>query len=416
MYLIYKITNIVKREKLFSFIKCNLRGIYLNIFYKELYLFEEAVGKNDFANAVKLGKEILLKGRVDNNFFKKYAKSYFYLGNKDRANEIMLKVLISKAKCNLETIIGYSKGLNTGYAVIHSEYEYLGGSKNYGCVKNYLKYTDGFDKCLVSKLVNVSSDHLNYEKYFYTDVCEIYPKLKLIAPEFYENQNIRRSNIDLITTEYILGGMPKKSDINEIIKINRIVESISSDEVRNFFDGIKIRNYYYIPRLIHKRKINREMISEMKFLLDKIKNGEGLKGIVSELDRIILGKQLYYKLKPKIHYSFCHNDFYKHNMVVEKSSGRCFAVDWNNYGIAIRGWDMNCYFSDFEFTFDEIQRMYIDGIELDNSMDEKIAKIYFVFMQIFIWMKKLKGRDCRDKLELYFVPAIRYMEETLKTL
>ena len=77
---------------------------------------------------------------------------------------------------------------------------------------------------------------------------------------------------------------------------------------------------------------------------------------------------------------------------------------------------MNRYFSDFSFTFDEIEDLYIKRIKLDDCDDEKIAKLYFAFMQIYIWMKKLRGRDCNAKLERHFVPAIAFIEETCKKL
>ncbi len=77
---------------------------------------------------------------------------------------------------------------------------------------------------------------------------------------------------------------------------------------------------------------------------------------------------------------------------------------------------MNYYFGDFEFEFDEIKESYIDKIKFDDKVDEKIAKFYFAFMQIFIWIKRLEGESCCDKFESYFLPAFNFMEKTTKML
>jgi len=220
----------------------------------------------------------------------------------------------------------------------------------------------------------------------------------------------------LIRTEYIQSAILKNKDIDEIIKINGIIESIPYVEDEMFFGDKRFKRDKNIQQFLHKEITNREAISEMKFFLNKIKDGEILKSLVRRLEKTILKKQLYKKIKPKVHYSFCHNDFHRNNIIAEKGLGRHKVIDWNSYCVALRGWDMNCYFSYFEFDFDEIKEMYIDKIAFDDEIDENIAKIYFVFMQILVWIKKMKGKRCGDKLESHFIPAFDFVEKIANKL
>jgi hypothetical protein len=195
------------------------------------------------------------------------------------------------------------------------------------------------------------------------------------------------------------------------MKINKIIESISYKEANAMLQGIEVKKGRYIPRFLHQKAINKEALREMKIRVNKVGGGEILESLLNRLDEIIVGKKLYKKIQPEIHYSFCHNDFHSNNVLVQNNSEKHFIIDWDNYGIAMRGWDMSFYFGNFKYTFHDIKEIYISTIVYEKPIDEKIAKIYFAFLQIYLWVIRLNGNDCSNKLATHFAPAIEFIEE-----
>jgi len=380
MFWIYKILSLKRKRNPSLYIKNKLLEIFTKITNKKMGLFVNLCRSREFLKAIEIGNDLMHKNNGNSEFLKQYAICCFYSGNIERAKEIMSKVLVSETKCELETVIEHSSMIDGNFTISSSEYDCHGGYYNYGFVKNCLEDNDDVKRCIVSKIVSLKSEQINFEEYFYDNICKRYPELISIVPEFHGYHKIAGSKIALIRTGYIQKAIPKNKDIYEIIKINRIIESIPYVEDEMLFGDKRFIRDKYIQQSLHEEITNREAISEMNFFLNKIKDGEKLKSLVRRLEKTILKKQLYKKIKPKVHYSFCHNDFHRNNIIAEKGLGRFKVIDWNSYCVALRGWDMNCYFGYYEFKFDEIKEMYIDysGLIFKTQNSDFLMNLIYV--------------------------------------
>ena len=70
------------------------------------------------------------------------------------------------------------------------------------------------------------------------------------------------------------------------------------------------------------------------------------------LETIFLHSGIHEYVNLDKHYSLCHNDFHWRNL--HHYDGKCTIFDWGTYSYGMRGWDMAVYFSDGEFSFEEI--------------------------------------------------------------
>lgn len=411
MYLIMKVFNMTKNKIFTEFVKRNFIKIRQILIYKEMRLFYRYYKKHEFSKALEVGRNLIHKEKNNPEFLKEYGLCFFYSGYIEEGKRVIFNALTSIENCDYEKILDYSKKALDPSQIKRTEYTYLGGYANYGFIKNEIECNDEIQKSLISKITWFNLKHVNYENYYYLEICKRHPELLSISPKLHDCQKIPGSRIELLTTEYIEGEKAANIKIDEILRINKIIESISYKEAMALFEGIELKKRRYIPLFLHQKMINKEAISEMKFRADQIEGGKILKSLVNRLDEIIVRKKLYKKIRPEIHYSFCHNDFHRSNIIVQTNSEMHFVIDWDNYGVAMRGWDMNFFFGNFKYTFHDINEMYISNIKFDDPMDEKIAKIYFSFMQIYIWMIRLNGNNCTDKLALHFIPAVEFIEE-----
>ena len=82
----------------------------------------------------------------------------------------------------------------------------------------------------------------------------------------------------------------------------------------------------------------------------------------------------------------------------------------------MRGWDMAYYFANYGYSFADIEKYYISRISYDDPMDERIAKIYFAFLQLYLWLQRIAKHNPQDVISTHIAPAIEFIEITCQDL
>ncbi|MBU1013208.1 MAG: hypothetical protein KKG99_09385 [Bacteroidetes bacterium] len=416
MFSYYKIRRSIQKGYFLEIIKRRLNRLRLKLFHNNIYNYDRQISAGNYEKAFEIGKKELIKYKDDIYLTKKNAFLAHRSGNHEYAEVLMKKALVLFLNSDTNRLIQLSRiGLpaNCGY---DSGFKYFGGNTNFGFILHNKESANGSSYNYITKIMDSSGRMRSINKgiYFYLNIYEKYPKLKTICPNFLNSIEKVDSKYSLLTVKMIEGKISSINDISEILKINSIIETISYNEALPLIEifGSSLDTQRLAAGELHTRMMNEHIFSEMKYLLNKSKNDHNeLLEIIKNLERIIISKKLYRNIIPEIHYSFCHNDFHKSNIISEYESDKKWVIDWGAYGVALRGWDMNNYFWNFAFSFDEILKLYINKCDFCEGNNLIIAKIFFVYMQIYKWVLKLKGEESQDKLIKYFRPASIYIEE-----
>ncbi|WP_377887505.1 phosphotransferase family protein [Alkalihalobacillus sp. R86527] len=420
MYILYKIKGLVKKGEYVDVIKRNVYKLISNFTEREMQKFNSLLESHRYSEAVEVGKKMVINKRNDSAFLKKMAFCSFYAERYKDARNYMESCLVLNTGRNVNEIVDIvSNNIFSSLERVKSNYIYLGGHSNLGFIEH--NYTDeaGISYIFITKIVcDKNTNRINREQFFYSEICREFPQLTHVAPKAIGFSNISNNGITLLTYEKISGHKPNNSNLTEILKINNIIETISYEKAKKFIDKKLLNNDKYVARLVHKKIINMEIFSEINHVLKRTNGSEETSLLINRLKNAIFEKKLYKKLNPAIHYSFCHNDFHKNNILASHDYiNKSYVFDWNNYSIALKGWDMAYYFGNFEFTFNEILEKYIvTSLQYENNEDESIARIFFVFILIYIWIHRLRGVSSKDKNSQYFRPAIEFVEELVDTL
>jgi hypothetical protein len=379
---------------------------------KDMRLFTLYFRKRNFAKAITAGSDLEKKNQHP-AFIKDYGLCHLYSGNAEEGSRLVFKALETIESFNYDKLLACSKQALAPATIVRTEYACLGGYGNYGFIRNDMTAPDQREKSAITKVTWHPAKQTNYERYYYQEVCKKHPKLLSISPSFYDYQILADSGIELLTTEYVPCDPSAEKKIEEIIRINTIIESVGYRDAKVLMQGIKVKNKRYIPLFLHQGSINHEAILQMKLIA---RNKGELRNLVERIEGLILGKKLYERIRPEIHYAFCHNDFHRKNIVVQKNTGQHLILDWDNYGLAMRGWDMNFFFGNFQYTFQQIKELYLATLSYDDPADEAIAKIYFAFLQFYLWTLRLSKHSLSDKVASHFIPAVEYMESVCADL
>lgn len=416
MYRLIKAFNMIRSKALHSFIRRNAKKIGQVLLSKEKRRFYLAFKKRDHHKTIEAGSKLLPKEANNPEFLRAYSLSLARAGNSQEGKHIMRDALNAIDHCSYENIIKYSQRTFKSTSTIETKHLLLGGYTNYGFLKHTITNNDSLETNWITKITQFESRTTNYEHRFYLEISQKHPELIPIAPKLEDYIMIPQTKVELLTTEFIECDPTAKHDLNQVIKINKVIESISYKEALAIFSDIEMKVGRYVPSLLHQKSINLEAILDMKRTAEKTAEKQILVDLVNHIESMILGQKLYKKVQPEIHYAFSHQDFHWKNVIVQKDTGKHYVIDWNNIGIAMRGWDMNYFFNNFQYSFAEIEEYYISTIHFTDPIDEKVAKIYFAFLQVYIWIKRLRRHPIENKLETHFVPAVEFMESIYSDL
>tara|TARA_B100000214_G_scaffold175236_1_gene126009 strand:+ start:345 stop:1592 length:1248 start_codon:yes stop_codon:yes gene_type:complete len=403
MFFVLKLKRKLLNGELATIISSLIKKIHLNLFFRDIVYFNKLVALHEYQEAYTYSQnKSLLKHNKNPELVRKIALSAYYSGNKEEATKIFEDRLFLFHKINKKQLLLTSEEFLPKDIVFVTKYVYLGGYANSGFL---LHKSEGLS--LASKIIKKTKLE-NKEVFFYTKIFLKYAFFSSFTPIFFSIHNNKKKNFIILTAEHILGERPNNSKIQTILKINRYIESIDYKEALSLLNPIGLDKGKAKARNLHKKSTNVEIFSEIKNRLEKSNNFK-LEALVSILKSIILENHLYKLINPDIHYSFCHNDFHKNN-IISQTENICKVFDWNSYSVALRGWDMCYYFGNFEFKFSEIEEIFINKINHCSNKDLVIAKIFYIYIQIYIWVLRLRNKSSFEKMNDYFVPAIKSIE------
>lgn len=416
MYSYYKIRRGIKEGYFLEIINRRLNRLRLKLFHNNIYNYNRLISEGNFEKALEIGEKELNKYKDDIYLTKKNAFLEHRSGNHEYAEVLMKKALGLFLNSDTNRLIQLSRIELPANCRYESSFKYFGGNINFGFIFHNKESANDSSNNYLTKIMDSSGKikSINKEIYFYQNIYKKYPIFRTISPNILNSTEKVNSKYSLLTVEMLEGKRPSNNDISEILKINSSIETISYNEALPLIEsfGSSIDTQRLAARELHSKIMNKHIFSEMKYLLNMTKNDNTeLLEIIKNLERIIISKKLFRNIIPEIHYSFCHNDFHKNNIILERESDKKWVIDWNTYGVALRGWDMNNYFGRFHFSFDEILKLYINKCDFCEKENLIIAKIFFVYMQIYKWVLNLKGKESEDKLIKYFRPASIYIEE-----
>lgn len=411
MYQLLKAFNMIRSKAFHSFVSRNAVKIRQILFNNKKRHFYLSFKKRDFEKTIEIGNKLIKKEKNDPELLRAYGLSLAGSGKIEEGERMLRNALNAIENCNYEKVLAYSQKTFNSSTSNETKHLALGGYTNYGFLKHDLSSSNAVRYNLITKITQFESLATNYERRFYLEIGKKHPELLTLAPKLADYHLIPRTKVELLTIDFIDSKPPDHQDFNEILRINKVIEAISYEESLSMFEDVETKIVKYIPFLLHRKMINKEALYEIRHLAAKTSDGQALNDLVDCMDAIIMGKKLYKKIRPDIHYAFCHNDFHWKNILVQEKTDKHFVIDWNNFGIAMRGWDMNYYFGNFRYSFHEIEKLYLSQIQFDDPTDEKIAKIYFAFLQVYMWMKRLSRHPYEDYLTTHFAPAVRFMEE-----
>ncbi len=405
----YRVFHIIYTGQLLIVTKRLLLKILQKLFNKKRYQFIQLILQHKYTEAAELS-QLLIKDNSNNiRLYKDTAFALFYSGQIELSTQYMRESLEMKLGMPFEQFINNSYILPEERKQISEvSYVYLGGYANYGFVKH--GYKEPQDLYLLSKVVQYNSDRIkNKEQYFYENICYDYRQLDEIVPKLIKVFKFKERKIMFITTEYINGSKPDNVDVKEVLKCNSVIESISYEQAKNFFNYTICDRTKYHAMYLHKKNICLEMISNISSILSCNHTEYGM-DYVKRLKDIVVNGKMYKHIIPYKHYAFCHNDFHRNNIITYK--GKCYIIDWNSYSYAMKGWDMAYFFGNFEFTFAEICTLYIDEyLYKNNEKSSVIGTFFYIFLQIYIWSNRLRERSFTDRTQEFFLPALSYMEK-----
>jgi hypothetical protein len=278
-------------------------------------------------------------------------------------------------------------------------YSYSVGNENIGCL--LCKSHDGITRSF-GKIIKIKA-RKSKEALFYCSVLNEFPQIEAIVPRCFGVYERSRDHVTIIFMD-ALGerGLGTKRIGKSAVSIGRIIESIDYREATDIFATIPLDYSKPFGRIFHLRYGCEYALLEIRsgFLAEPSRE---ILAIFETLENIFLRNSAHRLINRDHHYGFCHNDFHWRNLHYE--NGTCKVFDWSTCSIGLRGWDMATYFSDCEFSFEEISELYInDRFDLRNRQDQ-ILLMFFCFALLLIISRRHR-RNCEPMVGSFFKPAL----------
>ncbi|OLO42367.1 hypothetical protein BTR23_03880 [Alkalihalophilus pseudofirmus] len=414
MYFYYKLKRSISNKSYTEL----LNKLYYKISGSDMGKFNLLLANRKYFEATKLGENLYAANSDNITFLKKMAFCCYYSDQHENANSYLKLSLEHKTGYSLEELLNSVQNqILEIEGPITSKYVYIGGFANFGFIEHYA-INSNKTKTYITKITSNKKKYNkkgDKESFFYQYICQQYPELINIVPRFIDFKKLDAEGVSLLTVEKINGAQPTKKNVNDIVKISDKINSISLNKAITLGININYNNANSIAKLIHKKSTNKEVFSIMNYKLKTFSNPSSLSSLISRVENLILGIKLYRKIIPETHYSFCHNDFHRNNIIVDDTDGKCYVIDWDNYTVGLKGWDMIYFFGDFQFTFEEILQYYLN-LKDSKTINETVWKIFFVYLLIFIWIDRSKSNHLEDKIEGYILPAVEYIEDLSNSL
>jgi len=348
----------------------------------------------------------------NSNYYFKLGRAYSYLRNKKGAKQAYKAGLMYRHGMSIKELI---KKVQSGFIgqsdeMIMSKYVFMGGRNNLGAIHHEYR-----NKKYITK-ISRSNKGTQREGIFYKEICSQFPILKKIAPLYVDLQTI--DNIQYLTIEKI-DDIKKKKSIEKVIEISQLISTVNYQDIiknhpnLNYPLTLKSRTNYITIFFtqIHKKHYNQQLFSALRKFAHQNKYPEHTVQIIQQLEKLIMGNQLYTFIKPEKHYSLLHGDFAPSNMKIKKDDNALKVFDWATFKTGPHFIDIARYFVISSTSYSDIKELYLFNEQLDRKMDliERIFFLYAFILFHFIILKNKKKILDKTVSEL-ILPALLDLE------
>lgn len=389
---------------------------------REKRKFYELCKQEKFSEAIYFGEASLKKKGNDRILRKRLILAYLSLGRRDLADLKIREGLLKVSGESPDIIVSHIqkeiiKALEC--LKIESIITDLGGMNNYCQVCHKVADKNSQEKFYITKVITPKG--AEREHYFYSQICEIKPKLKSVTPNFIGYFEAEDNRLAFLTLDKISGNEVKLEHIQSVIKAHKLISSFRFNSLKEKFAYsfdessimLNFRQKDIRPRVfsvIHHQKTNTLIIKWLHQRISQRNNPLSNKMFIDKLDSIILGKKFYTKIIPSRHFSFLHGDFGPHNLFLNDRNGKVYVIDWAGYFFGPSKFDMVCFLQAFSLNFNDIKQEYIDSILNEDCNDSVIEVSLFIYILITSWFKEKNIDRVLGNPNDYLLPAIDYLE------
>jgi len=281
---------------------------------------------------------------------------------------------------------------------VQVSYSFAVGNENIGCL--ICKSDTGIIRSF-GKIVRLGGGNVK-EVDFYRSMVRMLPELEEFTPKCFGIYERPFDNVVVIFMDSLSkSGLGQKRIGGPAITIGTTIESIDYHRALQIFSVFPLDYSKPFGRIFHFKY-------GCEFALAEIRRGfsdrpsVGVLKVFETLEKIFLRRGAYRLIDREKHYALCHNDFHWRNLHYE--NGQCKVFDWSTFSIGLRGWDIATYFSDCEFSFEEIHSLYIKPKFDLNRRNDQIQLMFFCFALLLVIALRHR-RNCESLLDDFFVPA-----------
>lgn len=398
---------------------------FKRILYRKNYNDFYRYNKTNKLKAIKIGCKILKKNKMDIKLRADLAKCYAESERKEYAGQLMFNGLSQKV---IEEILSKLDKIDRTLKESNSPFYrykpiYTRGISHLAMIEHIEEVEHNeLGKNYITKIAN--RHNIIREINFYKNFRIHFRKLNEFTPELLSIEHINNQGIYLLTIQKHDGSSPNERNINELLKIHKTITSIKKDNVKEISMN-KISNWFKtrIVWVLFKRiSLNKAFIlinhkSMNKFILNSVlKRMKSQKYSIKSincfiaLQKLIIDGKLYKKIEPDKHYTFLHGDFHKGNIIANQCSGICKVIDWDTYKVGPKVIDMVRLFEGYSYTFDEIEKIYLDNPLFHDHLDE-IDKACFIYILMISWFNRMNKAEFEESFKTRILPAINRMKK-----
>lgn len=336
-------------------------------YFCKIHNYSKAVELFEQKSNTKLGLETL----------KKVAKSYIFLEQYNKHTSLLLLVLKQFSHLSIDELISLSRRKLENVNHIISSFETpnsLGSMVNLGIifhrVNDEIKY--------LTKVIDIKFDITHIEEQFYKNLTEKYSFLKDYSPKYIDYLKVPKSNLSLLTMEFVNGEPLTINYWNKIVEFQYKLFEINYPSNTSHF----LRGNFILP---NKYSIKLNYLSAIKFIANFL-NKRFQSGLFDDdinfLKTILLNNQHIKEILDTDNYVLQHNDFTPSNVIVNKASESVIVIDWGGLGFNIIGEDLVRIISFFEPSLNEITNKVIKRVEKFVPNSYKKVAIHLIIYSL----------------------------------
>ncbi|MBP2241863.1 thiamine kinase-like enzyme [Cytobacillus eiseniae] len=377
--------------------------------------------KKEMEKAARYGERLIRLFPNKQLFYQWLAKCYKELGKEDLAKSTLLKGLEKRVSI-AEIIEVLGEKMNPAI-FLESKYLYLGGEQNLGCIEHRV-VINGRQKVYLTKI----SPRVGFEneKLFYNKLYHSFRAYREITPQLINFTEFIEENLLFITMEKMDGLPPafNQNNIEKMIQAHNLMTSVRYKElihclpkqnlnrqVKLLTDGDPtnpIRALHSFAS-IHTKLTNQQIFQYVDKRMKELNYSLESTQLLTRLEKVIVGKELFNKINPATHYSLQHGDFNDHNMLLEEKSEKLYLIDWGNLAIGPRWIDMAGFLGQLKHPFHRIKNDYLLNPAATGDF-ESIEKLFFIYTLIITWFIVFEKNEFDQLHDLYIRPALEMVE------